>query len=50
MERISEITKRDIFDAFKNEINMDVLWDTQTVSYPYFGRLEECDFLERYMI
>lgn len=44
MGRISEVTKRDIFNAFKKGINVYVLWDTQTVAYPYFSRLEECDF------
>lgn len=47
MKRITEITKRDIFDLFRNGLEIDEFFDTQTVSYHYFGRLEEMDFLKR---
>lgn len=41
MNRISEITKRDIFDLFHNGIDIDKFFETKKVTYPYFGRLEE---------
>lgn len=47
MKRITEITKRDILDLFRNGLEIDEFFDTQTVSYHYFGRLEEMDFLKR---
>ncbi|MBU5306875.1 hypothetical protein KQI18_03660 [Clostridioides mangenotii] len=47
MNRISEITKRDIFELFQNGIDINVLWDVEKITYPYFGRLEEIDFLKR---
>lgn len=47
VNRISEITKRDIFDLFKNGIDIPDLWETQRVTYNYFGRLEEIEFLKR---
>ncbi len=46
MHHISEITKRDILDLFKNGV--DVGWlDTDLRAYPYHGRLSEIDFLNR---
>ncbi|MDR3540490.1 MAG: hypothetical protein P4L69_05910 [Desulfosporosinus sp.] len=47
MNRISEITKRDILDLFKNGIDIPDLWETKRVTYNYFGRLEEIEFLKR---
>lgn len=47
MNRISEITKRDILDLFMNGIDIPDLWDTKRVTYNYFGRLEEIEFLKR---
>lgn len=47
MNRISEITKRDIFDLFQNGIDIDIFFETEKVIYPYFGRLEEIEFLKR---
>lgn len=47
MNRISEITKRDIHDLFKNGIDIIELWDTKRITYNYFGRLEEIEFLKR---
>lgn len=47
VNRISEITKRDILDLFKNGIDMDFFWGTEKVNYLYFGRLEEIEFLKR---
>ncbi len=48
MERISEITKRDILDLFQHGLDiMDSLFETEKVTYRYFGRLEEIEFLKR---
>lgn len=47
MNHISEITKRDILDLFQNGIGIDNLLESEKVTYPYFGRLEELEFLKR---
>ena len=47
MNRITEITKRDILDLFRNGLEIDDLFETKTVKYYYFGRLDEIDFLKR---
>jgi hypothetical protein len=47
MNRISELTKCDILDLLKNGIDIPDLWETQRVTYNYFGRLEEIEFLKR---
>lgn len=47
MNRISEITKRDILDIFRNGIERDEIFQTITMEYPYYGRVEEIDFLKR---
>jgi len=47
VNRISEITKRDILDLFKNGIDIPDLWETQRVTYNYTGRMEEIEFLGR---
>lgn len=47
MNRITEITKRDILDLFRNGLEIDDFFETKTVKYYYFGRLEEIDFLKR---
>lgn len=46
LHRITEITRRDILDLFKNGV--DVGWfGTDIQTYPYHGRLGEIDFLKR---
>ena len=46
LHHITEITKRDILDLFKNGV--DVGWLDQDIQvYPYYGRLPEIDFLKR---
>lgn len=45
--KISNITKRDILELFRKGINIDEVFETKTVIYPYFGRLEELEFLTR---
>ncbi|MBF8154458.1 hypothetical protein ITJ88_14330 [Exiguobacterium sp. TBG-PICH-001] len=47
MNRISELTKRDIFDLFQNGITISEFFETKQIVYPYFGRIEELDFLKR---
>ena len=47
MNNITGITKRDIFDLFSKGLNIDILWDTQKIIYPYYGRLSELEFLKR---
>lgn len=47
MNRITEITKRDILDLFRNGLEIDEFFETKTVKYYYFGRLKEIDFLKR---
>lgn len=47
MNRISEITKRDIFDLFESGLDIPDFWETERVHYSYFGRLDEIDFLKR---
>ena len=49
MNNITGITKRDIFDLFFKGLNIDILWDTQKIIYPYYGRLSELEiFLSGY--
>lgn len=47
MNRISEITKRDIFDVFNDGIYIDGFWESEKINYDYFGRMEEIEFLKR---
>lgn len=47
MNRITEITKGDILDLFRNGLVIDDFFETKTVKYYYFGRLKEIDFLKR---
>ena len=47
MNRITEITKRDVLDLFQNGLEIDEFFQTRTVTYNYYGRLEEIDFLKR---
>lgn len=47
MNRISEITKRDIHDLFRNGIDIDEWFEKKNVKYTYFGRWNEIEFLKR---
>ena len=47
MNRITEITKRDILDLFRNGLEIDEFLETKTVVYCYWRRLTEIDFLKR---
>ncbi len=46
MGRITEITKRDIYEMFREGITDYGIFDLK-VDYPYYGRLDEIEFLER---
>ena len=47
MNHITEITRRDILDLFKNGVDVG-WWDEKDIqTYPYYGRLSEIDFLKR---
>src|SRR5574344_114230 len=46
--RITSITKRDIFKLFINDLDISVIFgDPQHVAYPYYGLLSEIVFLNR---
>lgn len=47
MNRITEITRRDILDLFRNGLVIDEFFETKTIIYYYWGRLTEVDFLKR---
>lgn len=47
MGSISGVTKRDIIDLFKNGIQEDNGFTVETIYYPYYGRFEIVDFLNR---
>jgi hypothetical protein len=47
MKRISEITKRDIYDLFQNGFEINNFFEIEKITYPYFGRFEEIEFLKR---
>ncbi|MFS0980784.1 AbiJ-NTD4 domain-containing protein [Enterococcus casseliflavus] len=47
MQRITEITRNDILDLFKNGLDVGILFSTEIVHYTYHGRLEEIEFLSR---
>lgn len=47
MNRITEITKSDILDLFRNGLEIEDFFETKTVIYRYFGRFEEINFLKR---
>ena len=46
MNRITDVTKRDIYDLFRDGLQESGLF-AELISYPYYGRLDEIDFLER---
>lgn len=47
VNRISEITKLDILDLFRNGIDKEEFFETKKFTYLYFGRMEELEFLKR---
>ena len=47
MNRITEVTKRDIYELFRDGYIEEGFFATERVKYPYYGRLKELEFLER---
>lgn len=47
MNKITGVTRRDIFDLFKKRITEDNWLTRETIYYPYYGRFEIVDFLKR---
>lgn len=47
MKRLTDITKRDIYELFRDGCIVEDFLISESVKYPYYGRLEETDFLER---
>lgn len=47
MNKITEVTKRDIKDIFGIGIEIDGFFDVRTLKYYFCGRLHEVDFLNR---
>lgn len=47
MNKITDVTKRDVFDLFNDGIEQDNFFEINYVYYPYYGRLEIIDFLKR---
>lgn len=47
MNKITGVTKRDIFDLFKKGITEDNWLITENIFYPYYGRSDVVEFLKR---
>lgn len=47
MNRITEITKRDVYELFRDGYIEADSFIPERIKYPYYGRLEEIEFLER---
>ena len=47
MKNITEITKRDIFNLFKNGFTEACSFYTREINYNYYGRFEEIEFLSK---
>jgi hypothetical protein len=47
MNYITDITRRDILDLFRNGIEINDVFEKKRFHYHYFGRLSEIDFLKR---
>ena len=47
MNKITGVTRRDIFDLFKKGITEDNWLTRETIYYPYYGRFKIVDFLKR---
>ena len=46
MKRITEITKRDVYELFRDGYIEEGFVIEERVAYPYYGRLKEIEFLE----
>lgn len=47
MRKISDITRREILELFQYGFDVDCLFDMSHETYPYYGRLNEIEFLKR---
>jgi hypothetical protein len=47
LNKITGVTRRDIFDLFKKGITEDNWLTRETIYYPYYGRFKIVDFLKR---
>ncbi|MDU3805897.1 MAG: hypothetical protein E7G57_06850 [Finegoldia magna] len=47
MNKITGVTRRDIFDLFRKGITEDNLLSTENIFYPYYGRFDIVEFLKR---
>ena len=47
MKQITEITRRDIFALFLYGMEIEEFWENKRISYGYYGKLSELDFLKR---
>lgn len=47
MQKITEVTKRDIFKLFRYGIDVVDFFEARTITYNYYGSLSELDFLKR---
>ena len=47
MNKITGVTRRDIFDLFKKGITEDNWLITENIFYPYYGRSDVVEFLKR---
>lgn len=47
MNRITNITKRDVYEVFYNGFELDNFFETNIIKYCYYGRLGEIEFLKR---
>ena len=47
LNKITGVTRRDIFDLFKNGIKEDNWLIPEAIVYPYYGRLDIVEFLKR---
>jgi hypothetical protein len=45
--KITRVTKRDVFNLFNNGIDNNSWLIDEVISYPYYGRIEEIDFIKR---
>ena len=47
VNRLTELTKRDIYELFRDGYTVNDFFMPEQIKYPYYGRLEERQFLER---
>ncbi len=47
LNKITGVTRRDIFDLFRKGITEDNLLSTENIFYPYYGRFDIVEFLKR---